>query len=121
MKKTGFFNAFMAIFVSLIFNISIACEVGWQEIEHDSGSFCIEESKQINIKSHEIYDICESKGARVCSTDQWVKACQGNQLHTDGWEWSISLGQYPSITGNRDCSDLGFGELSPVANLRCCK
>jgi hypothetical protein len=102
---------------------SYSCPIGWASVPKlDSAQeFCIETQKTMQVKAHEAHLICEEKDAKVCSTEQWTNACQSGVISSQGWEWSVSLDQYTSIIGNNDCTDLGFGELAPVANLRCCK
>lgn len=97
------------------------CIEGWAESTLNQRRFCIELTHIENVKAHEAALICEEKGAKVCSTGQWVAACNIGIISTGNWEWSVSLEQYTSIVGNNDCTDVAFGELLPIANLRCCK
>jgi len=113
---------YWTIFINFcISTFAIACPEGWSEATLNKQSYCIEITKVENIKSHEASLICEAKEAKVCTSEQWMSACRAGLISTGSWEWSISIGQYISIVGNNDCNDLAFGELSPVANLRCCK
>lgn len=117
-------NLFFVVLINILLSsTSYSCPTGWEIVKstNSSSEFCIESETIQGIKAHEAHILCEEKEAKVCSTEQWVQACTSGTIRSQGWEWSVSLGQYTSIVGNNDCGDIGFGELSPVANLRCCK
>jgi len=122
MKSLAPFISFLILILSFQSGASI-CPDGWVNIEQADGrqQFCIELQKQNQVKTYEASLICEAKNAKVCTSDQWVAACQRGRISSQGWEWAISLNQYLSIVGNTDCMDLAFGELAPAASLRCCK
>lgn len=112
-----------AVFFLCVLGLSLPlaakeCRSGWQA---SGPSLCIESSAQENVAGPLAAEVCEEKKARVCSTEEWVEACRKGLFASQGWEWTLTMSRYTSLTGRAGCEDLAYGELNPTAALRCCE
>lgn len=115
MIRAGFFLCVLGVSLSLA---GKECRPGWQAL---GASLCIESSAKENVAGPLAAEVCEEKKARVCTTEEWGEACRKGLFSNQGWEWTLSMNRYTSLTGRTGCEDLAYGELSPTAALRCCE
>ena len=90
--------------------------------------FCIERNTHPEMSWHDAVKYCMDRGARLCSWDEFGRACDilndGTNDFTDYWEWVNTKGDHSygaRVVGRNGCQEgtSQNAELTP-ARFRCC-